>query len=329
MELNLSDEFRSYQAYGLTLTSNLPLEPWLPFSERPASLIVEGCRVTESLPILNIRPLLITVRTEPSGIPCLSLYRLGEILYLKMPLVGNFFIGQDKIRVQFDPGADLVKVCAMLLSNVLSLWLEQRKIRALHASCLVYQGKAAAFMADSTTGKSTLAAALLRAGAEFLSDDIVPITETPGGFFASPGYPTMRLSQEQAGHFLGEQAGLAHWVPALGKALISIGENGWSSYCNIPQKIQRLYILNRNDNDPGSEVRFEPLSDVDSVLSLIRFSFLTGSTLALGIVAERMAFFARLVEQVRVTRLIYPSGYEHLTDVTQRIFQDMDKGENI
>lgn len=323
MVLNLSDSFQNYRAYGIALTSNLPLEPWLSFSDEPASLIVEGRQVAGELPIPNISPLLISLHIEPSGTPHVSLYRLGDTLYLKMPLVGDFLIARDKILVQFHSGVDLVKVCAILLSTVLSFWLEQHKIRAIHASSLVYQGKAAVFMADSKTGKSTLAAALLQAGAELLSDDIVPITETLEGFFASPGYSTIRLSQEQAGYFLGAQANLAHWFPALGKALVPIGENGWGSCCKTPQKIWRLYVLSRTANSSDAKVQLEPLSRSDSVLALIRFSFFTNCALALGVAAERMAFFARLVEQAQVTRLTYSSGYEHLGDVARQIFQDM------
>lgn len=326
MGLSLSSTFRKYRVYGITLRSNLPLDPWLPFSDEPASLTVEGCQVDEELPVPSS---IATGRIKQLGVSHLFFYRLGKSLYLNMPRMGAFLIAQDEILVQFHPEANLVMVCATLLSTGLSLWLEQHKTRAIHASCLLYRGKAAAFMADSTTGKSTLAAALLWAGAELLSDDIVPITETPNGFFASPGYPAIRLSQEQAGHFLGRRANLACWYPELGKALIPIGKNGWGSFCDLPQKIQRLYILNRIPSEPGGEVQFEPLSDAHSVLSLIRFSFIIRNTSETGMTVERMPFFARLVTQVGVTRLTYPSGYEHLAEVTRRIFQDMDNSENI
>ncbi len=329
MALRLSDSFRNYRAYGLTLTSNLPLDPWLPFSNGPADLIVEGVQAAEDPLIPNVPPLFISQLLDQSGKPFSSLHKLGENLYLTISRVGVFLIARHKIQVQFQPGTDLVAICAMLLSPVFSLWLEQRNLRMLHASCLAYQGKAAAFMADSTIGKSTLAAALLQAGADLLSDDIVPIAETSDGFFANPGYPSMRLSKAQARHFLGDHANLARWFPALGKALIPIGVNGWGRYCDTPQRIRRLYLLHRIPNSTQTEVQFNSLSNTNSVLSLIRFSFSTRGPLVLGIATERMAFFARLVEQVDVVRLTYPSGYKHLAEVTRRIFHDMDKSDSI
>ncbi|MBN2117196.1 MAG: hypothetical protein JW730_11525 [Anaerolineales bacterium] len=323
MVLSLSDSFYNYRVYGLTITSNLPLDPWLPLSEEPASLAIEGWLASENLPVLPLRS---ARHTEQSGAPHSSFYH-NKTLRLNIPRVGHFLIAQDKILVQFSADANLASVCANLLSTALSLWLEQHRTRVIHASCLVYHGKAAAFMANSTTGKSTLAAAFLQSGAELLSDDVVPIVETANGFFASPGYPTVRLSEEQIEYFLGTQANLARWFPKWRKALIPIGENGWGGFCNLSQKIQRLYVLNRTLNDPGGQVRFEPLSDVDSVLSLIRFSFLIRDTWEMEIAAERMAFFARLVAQTGVTRLTYSSGYEHLTEVIRQVFGDMDKNE--
>ena len=329
MALSLSPSFRNYRAYGLTLTSNLPLDPWLQFSNRSADLIVEGCQVAEAPPSPNVPPLFASQLVDQSGKLHSSLHKVGEDLYFTISRIGVFLIARHKIQVQFQPGTDLVAVCAIILSTVFSLWLEQHRIRALHASCLVYQGKAAAFIADSTTGKSTLAAALLQAGADLLSDDIVPIAETSDGFFAYPGYPSIRLSEVQARQFLGDYADLAHWFPTLGKALVPIGVNGWGKYCDTPQRIQRLYLLHRIPNSTQTKVQFNSLSKTDSVLSLIRFSFNTRGPLALGIAAERMAFFARLVAQARVTNLTYPSGYEHLADVARRIFQDMDESEGI
>lgn len=329
MELTLSDQFQNYQAYGITITSNLPLESWLKISDQPGNLIVEGFPVSEDLFVPDTPPIFTSAVSDHLGRPISNLYRLGETLYLRISFAGGFFIDQATIRVQFQTRTDLVIVCATLLSYALMLWLEQCQTRCVHASGIVHQGKAAVFMADSTMGKSTLAATLLQSGAELLSDDIVPIMETPLGFLACPGYPSIRLSDEQTLRFLGGQANLAHWFPTLGKALIPIGVGGWGAYCNTSQKLQRLYVLERNPDSRSGEILFEPFSKTDAIATMIRFSFGKRILLTLGMAAERMAFFARLIEQISVVRLIYPSGYEHLAEVVRRVFQDMDETELI
>lgn len=329
MDLTLSDHFQNYQAYGLTFSSNLPFKPWLLTTNQSASFMVEGRYVTGDLYNPEVAPLFASPQRDHFGRPILHLYRLSETLYLRIPTAGGFFIESNKILVQIQPGIDLIVVCAAVLSHAFTLWLEQYKTRCLHASSLCFCGRAAAFMADSTTGKSTLAAALVQAGAKLLGDDIASLTETEGMFMINPSYPTMRLSKSQAKQFLGTQAELSYWFPALGKALVPVGEGGWGGYCNTSQQLRRLYILERNIDIRFEEIRFEPLSKADAVLTLIRFSFGRRSPLALGIAVERMAFFARLVEQVDVFRLTYPSGYEHLPEITRRIFQDIDKSECI
>src|SRR5512138_970653 len=329
MELTLSDDFQNYQAYGLTFSSNLPFTPWLVTTSQSARLVVEGHFVAEDLYIPETASLFISPQMDRFGHPVLYLYRLGETLYLRVPAAGGFFIEPDKIHVQIQLGTDLAVVCATLLSYAFTFWLEQRKTRCIHAAALSFHGRAAVFMADSMTGKSTLAAALIQAGAELLGDDIAPLMETVGGFMVSPAYPAMRLSKAQARRFLGAQAGLTHGLPALGKILIPIGAAGWGSYCNTLQKLRRLYILERNPDIRPEEIRFEPLFESEAVLALIRFSVGRRSPLVLGTAAERMAFFTRLVEQADVVRLAYPSGYEHLTNVVQQIFYDMDKSDGI
>ena len=329
MDLTLSNCFQNYKAYGLAFRSNLPLVPWLGVSNQPGDLVVDGRILAEALYIPNTAPLFTNPHLDHLGRTISLLYRLGDTMYLLLPSVGGFFIEPNRIRVQIQQGTDLVVVCAAVLSYAFTLWLEQHKVRCLHAATLCLHGKTAAFLADSTVGKSTLAAALLQVGAELLGDDIAPLMETEDGFMVSPAYPTMRLSKSQARQFLGAQAELAHWFPVLNKALIPIGVGGWEEYCNTLQKLERLYVLRRNPALLSKETRFEALSKTDAVLTMVRFSFGRRSSLALGTAAERMAFFTRLVEQVEVVRLAYPSGYEHLTEIARLIFQDMDKSESI
>ena len=39
---------------------------------------------------------------------------------------------------------------------------------------------------------------------------------------------------------------------------------------------------------------------------------------------RRLEFFARMVQQVPVRRLVYPTGFEHLPRVRETILEDLD-----
>jgi len=74
-----------------------------------------------------------------------------------------------------------------LLGHALSFALVKQGFEPLHATAVVIEGKAIAFLGDSGFGKSTLAAAFLDAGHTLLTDDLLLSRATPAGYDAFPG----------------------------------------------------------------------------------------------------------------------------------------------
>ena len=105
-----------------------------------------------------------------------------------------------------------------LLGPVFSFWLELQGIPVLHASAVLVEGQAVAFLSSNYGGKTSLAATLMQAGHPLLTDDFLPVERGDGLYLGRPGYPTMRMWPEEAEHFLGsyEDLGLVH--PALTSA---------------------------------------------------------------------------------------------------------------
>lgn len=94
-----------------------------------------------------------------------------------------------------------------LLGPVIVFALALRKIWSLHGSAATYNGNTIAFLAESGTGKSTLAAYLSKQAAWCLvADDILPVTDSPGGLIAWPHFPQLKLPLDaQPGTNLPEQ----------------------------------------------------------------------------------------------------------------------------
>lgn len=89
-------------------------------------------------------------------------------------------------------GVDLDAVRADVLGRVLAAALHEAGGLALHASAVAIGDRAVAFIAPKRHGKSTLAMALVSAGARLLSDDILPIDlATP--VVARPGVHSVLL----------------------------------------------------------------------------------------------------------------------------------------
>jgi hypothetical protein len=116
-------------------------------------------------------------------------------IYLNAPGFGLCAI-QNGQRVFASASPDLSAATwgVFLLSTALNLLLYQRNFLLLHASVIVINGQAAAFLGASGWGKSTLAAAFEARGHSIIADDTLAIDlQTPGLPLALPAYPQMKL----------------------------------------------------------------------------------------------------------------------------------------
>jgi hypothetical protein len=88
---------------------------------------------------------------------------------------------------------------AAFFSSMVAVTLAWRGMLPLHASAIILHGKAWLFAGAASAGKSTLVAEMLSAGAQFLSDDLTPLSFA-GGVTAWRGRPASRLHPETAAH---------------------------------------------------------------------------------------------------------------------------------
>lgn len=112
---------------------------------------------------------------------------------------GRFDIRADGGEIVWRPATNADESAARLdiLGRGLAVALHCRGGFCLHASSVVIGGRAVAFLAQSGTGKSTLAYALVRAGAQLLADDALPLDPGPP-VMAQPGAQHVRLNDDSA-----------------------------------------------------------------------------------------------------------------------------------
>ncbi len=253
-----------------------------------------------------------------------SLYRVAHGHVLRFADVAEFFVTSDRIVCRLlDPGCRHV-VEILLLGSVLSFWLELREIPVLHAAVVVIGSGAVAFLADNKGGKSSLAASLMRRGCELLSDDILPVRFSDDRCFAEPGYPQMRLWPDQAGHFLGRYEHLERVDPPLTKRRVPVGADGLGMFCERPKPLSCLYIPSRRSTEEGCEVEIQPVPMAEALIELVRHSFVPHSVQALGLQPQRLSRLSRILGQVPVRRLLYPSGMEYLPGTCNAVLDDLE-----
>ncbi|MFN3648523.1 MAG: hypothetical protein ACK47B_02990 [Armatimonadota bacterium] len=222
---------------------------------------------------------------------------------------------------QVDP--DLLEI--RLLGIVFALWLELRGVTALHSTASVFGGRAAGFLGVNHAGKSTLAAALSGMGIPLLTDDLLAV-DSGGDVLARPAYPQIRLRRRDAAILTGEGERWRSLHPRLGKCVIPVGAE-FGTFWDQPAPLARLYLPQRYpalEEVTGLDaVRIEPLPRDEAAMALVRHAFIPKTIHALELHPHRLARVARIVREVPVRRLYYPSGHHHLPRVHDAILRDL------
>lgn len=310
---------RNYRAFGFTLTSDLPFRHHLGEGQGKVDL-----RFTHSSkPVVPGRwkdesPIYRSPLHFEDGESVSRLYRLGSGLgsweVFCFPGAADFFLQTDRVVGQA-PGstsADLVEL--RFLGPVLSYWMERQGIPTLHASAVAVNGAAVAFLSGHGGGKTGLAAALMRTGHPLLTDDVLPIEETPRGLLARPGYPQVRMWPDEASHFVEEWEKLPIVLPGLAKRRVRVGAGGFGAFCDTSLPLAGLYVVERKPEGPMEILDVSPR---DALIELVRHSFIPHLVEAAGLQPSRLDRLARLVRSVPVYRLVYPSGFERLPEIAE------------
>jgi len=252
-------------------------------------------------------------------------YKFQTYHLLRFTNLVDFFLRSNRIDCRIYNNYHQPLVEDLFLGAVMSVWLELQDMPVLHASAMVINGQLAAFPADSGNGKTTLATALLQAGHALFTDDIFPLENRLDGFWSHPGAPGLNLWPDQSIHFLGDSD-----FPYLPRNMLKPNKTripvGRDSFYNESKVLRSIYLPNRLEpGNRNANIKIEPVKPAEAVIELIHHSFARYVMDRLGWQARRLEFFARLVKQVPVRRLLYPSGFEYLPRVTDAILQDLER----
>jgi hypothetical protein len=305
--------------FGLRLTSELPLTTPMILVDGASELTFAFSEERSSW-VEDLLPAYQSPLRLSRGESISSLYRINGLEALAFPFGLEYLFQPKRItgRAASPQARDLVE--GHFLGPVLSYWLERQGIPTLHASAINLDGRAVGFLSAQRGGKSGLAAAFLQAGHPLLTDDILPIEESAGTFLGRSGYPQMRMWPDEAAHFLGGFEDLPRVHPQISKRRVAIGEGRWGTFQESALPLAALYVPERREGGP---IEIEPLSRSAAVIELVRQSFSPHLVQAVGLQPSRLDLFARLVRQVPVRRLLYPSGFERLPEVVAAVRGDL------
>lgn len=242
--------------------------------------------------------------------------------YVRWEGIGEFLVSSDGLLIICCPARESHEESfqVYLLGQALSFALVRCGFEPLHATCIVLEGRAVAFLGDSGFGKSSLAAYLLSAGDRLLTDDLLLLQERPEGFLAYPGPPRIKLLPDMAQKYLGGVGGGVPMNSGTAKLILPLDRE---KVCESPMALSAIYELSPPQDMPDTQpVEFEALTSRQAFVELscntFNYVILDGDR-----ASRQIKETARIVNTVPVKRLLHPRLLSALPSVRQAIIKDL------
>ena len=250
--------------FGLDVCADRPLSFLQTAKARPT-----GRRLEVSLPA-NAEELgwptaaeLISDQRHPDGAVSFQIERSAAGYRIWGPEYGTSLLFADGGRLWGAPGSGgMAAWQRMLVAQALPFAAVLRGLEVLHASAVEVDGGAVAFVGRSGAGKTSLALALCRRGAAFLSDDVLALERVGEELVGHPGTPVAGIDHAEAERLRCVEGDEEYEVldinPRERVARVPVGAQ--------PVPLRSLFFLERRPDGPAAP-RFEPAADAQMLLA--------------------------------------------------------------
>lgn len=246
---------------------------------------------------------------------------LGGAYYRMLYRDGFEFVLDRELRrmwVKWPPELSDKEFSIYLLGPVMGTVLRLRGTVCLHASAVVIEAGAVAFFGAAEAGKSTTAAGLLQQGHPVLSDDVVPLEEHGGRFFAQCGYPNLRLCSETVEQLYGDENAHPLIVNTWNKRRVDL--SGPVAFAAKPVPLSAMYML--EERRDGATAHFEAMPARDALMALVANTYVN-SLIEGEMRAREFGVLSRLIQQAPVRRASAPKDFRLLPSFCRAIIEDV------
>lgn len=296
-----------YQVAGLTVRSQFPLPELLPCNGEMdrADVVIRRGPVPESLPG--------AVQSMPEA------WIASDAVLLGIPGVGRFLVqAGTEIRVQPDPNVKDEDLRLFLLGSALGAIWFQRGFFPLHASVVVINDGAVAFVGDPGAGKSTMAAWMNQQGYPLLCDDVCVVQFTDERqAMAYPAFPRVKLWRDTLTALAINSQGLQRDYSRADKFhLAAAGE-----FQTEPAPLRHINFLQFADDNASP--RIEDIQPARAVPLLrdntYRYQYISG----LGLTEKHFLDCVRLAKCTAAHFLARPRRFSKLSDCQRLVEEQM------
>lgn len=314
-----------YSIFGLQLYSNRPIPALI---ASPATVEVD-IWVDLAGPRLNdvseapLQRFYVSPDRDGGGQPVLTVWKPANGAYFRLCYIdGTEFLVDRRgtcIQAAWPDAVTLDDTLTYLLGPVLGFVLRLRGITCLHASAVVIDDHAIAFVGPAGAGKSTTGAAFAGRGYAVLSDDIVALWDQNNTFLVQPAYPRVHLWLASVQALYGPLDALSRLTPTWEKRYLDLTLNGYR-FQRQALPLAAIYILDKRCPNPATPF-VEALPAHAGLITLIANTY-ASSLLDHAMRAQEFELLSRLAARVPV-RWVHPhANPAHLSGLLDSILDD-------
>ncbi|HZU75645.1 MAG TPA: hypothetical protein VFA70_02705, partial [Dehalococcoidia bacterium] len=266
--------------------------------------------------------LLRSVEDTGSTTPVIQVFEGAAGLQYWARDIAQFWIEPSGAAVWYRvaPGAAAADVEHMLAGPVLGLALQVQGQVQMHAGAVVVDGAAVAFAAPHGFGKSTLAAAFVRAGYPLLSDDVLPLDLRDGACRALHSLPRIKLWGDSLTALGEDEQRYETVLSGYPKRRVTVGRH-WGEAAPEGAPLAAVYLLAPHPN-PAATIVISDVEPAPAVLQLVGNMYLA-ETLCGRRAVQALDAAVQLAATTRVRALSYYRGYAELPALMDAIVADV------
>ena len=242
--------------------------------------------------------------------------------YVRWDTVGEFLVAADgrRITCRRMENSSCESFQVYMLGQALSFALVKQRFEPLHATVVVVDDHAVAFLGDNASGKSSLAACFLEAGHRLLTDDLLILQESSKRILAYPGPPRIKLFPTIASRFLGRTVNRVRMNADTDKLILPIDAH---RRCATPVVLKAIYSLAPpRDACRNSSVSIETLSPREAFVELVKSTF-NRRLVDPQRLERQFVVMAGLTDVMSVKKLAYPRAIDRLQEVRGTVLADL------
>ncbi len=304
---------RTYELHGLRFCSELELDAPVVPDNSPCDWVV-SCGGLSTVGDQPVDGQILMERRFDGGLGY-ALTGSGAFQVFRVYSTCDFriFPVERRIEVWIDPRSNHGIASLLLAGAVSACLLMAAGECVLHASAVGRSGKAVAFVGNSGTGKSTLAALCCRAGAALITDDTLRLRCDETGTWCYPGAREIRLRSNAASLAEG-------FAPEM--AYPTVDQRTAVRIAQARSKFPLVAIVIPQPSRTADKVELIPLARAEAILHLHGYSRTAGWH-DKRVIKAQFEVLTRIGQMVPVFKATIPWGPPFAENIVDSLFQQL------